>query len=104
MVAVESQGLDSRVQTGSGCGLCPLLLHTRPAHQHASGKLPPPPGFALVFALCSRFLKNANVNYNKAGKKNAMLGWGRQQGIPRGTVSETVGSIPFEVHSVDRPT
>ena len=30
-----------------------------------------------------------------------MLGWGRQQGIPRGTVLETVGSIPFEAHSVD---
>lgn len=63
-----------------------------------------PPGFALVFALCSRFLKNGNVSYNKAGKKNAKLGWGRQQGIPRGTVLEMVGSIPFEVHSVDWPS
>ena len=102
--AVESQAVDGRVQSGPGCGVCPRLFHTPPAHQHSSGTLPPPPGFALMFVLCSRYLKNANVSYNKAGKKNAKLGWGRQQGIPRGIVLETVGSILFEARSVDRPS
>lgn len=92
--------MDGRVQSGLRLGVGCVPGSSIPALP-ISIPLGRPPGFALVFALCSRFLENANVSYNEGGRKNAKLGWGRQQGIPRGTVLETVGSIPFEAHSVD---